>query len=104
VAVQGALTAAGDGARGSANARGGQSEYDRNPDNYTLSVALSDLSAVLIALEIAPAIFIGTSYGGLLTMFAGEQHGFRKADNIQRCLDAELYFYAVNVFDIDLTF
>jgi dipeptidyl aminopeptidase/acylaminoacyl peptidase len=26
--------------------------------------------------------------------FAGEQHGFRKAANIQRSLDAELYFYA----------
>jgi dipeptidyl aminopeptidase/acylaminoacyl peptidase len=37
-------------------------------------------------------------------LFAGEQHGFRKAGNIQRCLDAELYFYAVNVFDTDLTF
>jgi pimeloyl-ACP methyl ester carboxylesterase len=46
----------------------GQSEYDRSPDNYALPVALADLSAVLIALEIAPAIFIGTSYGGLLTM------------------------------------
>jgi pimeloyl-ACP methyl ester carboxylesterase len=46
----------------------GQSQYDRNPDNYTLPVALADLSAVLIALEIAPAIFVGTSYGGLLAM------------------------------------
>src|SRR6266496_1941072 len=46
----------------------GQSEYDRNPDNYTLPVALADLSAVVIALEIAPAIFLGTSYGGLLAM------------------------------------
>jgi pimeloyl-ACP methyl ester carboxylesterase len=46
----------------------GQSEYDRNPDNYTLPVALADLSAVLIALETAPAIFVGTSYGGLLAM------------------------------------
>jgi pimeloyl-ACP methyl ester carboxylesterase len=46
----------------------GRSEYDRNPDNYTLSVALSDLLAVLIALEIAPAIFLGTSYGGLPAM------------------------------------
>jgi pimeloyl-ACP methyl ester carboxylesterase len=46
----------------------GQSEYDRNPDNYTLPVALADLSAVLIALEMAPAIFLGTSYGGLLAM------------------------------------
>jgi pimeloyl-ACP methyl ester carboxylesterase len=46
----------------------GQSEYDRNPDNYTLPVGLADLSAVLIALETAPAIFVGTSYGGLLAM------------------------------------
>ncbi len=46
----------------------GQSEYDRNPDNYTLPVTLADLSAVLIALEIVPAIFLGSSYGGLLAM------------------------------------
>ena len=32
----------------------GQSEYDRNPDNYTLPVALADRSAILTALEIAP--------------------------------------------------
>ena len=37
-------------------------------------------------------------------LFAGEQHGFRKAGNIQRCLDAELYFYAVDVFRTGLTF
>jgi dienelactone hydrolase len=37
-------------------------------------------------------------------LFAGEQHGFRQADNIKRCLDAELAFYAVQVFRIGLTF
>ena len=37
-------------------------------------------------------------------LFAGEQHGFRKAANIQRCLDAELSFYAIEVFKIGLTF
>jgi dipeptidyl aminopeptidase/acylaminoacyl peptidase len=37
-------------------------------------------------------------------LFAGEQHGFRKAENIKRCLDAELYFYAVNVFHTPLAF
>jgi dipeptidyl aminopeptidase/acylaminoacyl peptidase len=37
-------------------------------------------------------------------LFSGEQHGFRKAENIKRALDAELYFYAVNVFGIGLTF
>jgi pimeloyl-ACP methyl ester carboxylesterase len=46
----------------------GQSAYDRNSDNYTLPVALADLLDVLTALEIAPAIFLGTSYGGLLAM------------------------------------
>ena len=51
----------------------GQSAYDRNSDNYTLPVALADLSAVLIALEIAPAIFVGTSYGGLLAMMLAVQ-------------------------------
>ena len=33
--------------------------------------------------------------------FAGEQHGFRKAENIKRALDAELYFYS-RVFGFDL--
>ena len=33
--------------------------------------------------------------------FEGEQHGFRKAENIQRCLEAELYFYS-QVFGFDL--
>jgi pimeloyl-ACP methyl ester carboxylesterase len=48
----------------------GQSAYDRNSDNYTLAVALADLLAVLTALEIAPAIFLGTSYGLLTMMLA----------------------------------
>jgi hypothetical protein len=37
-------------------------------------------------------------------LFSGEQHGFRKASNIQRCLDAELAFYAIEVFRTGLTF
>ena len=36
-------------------------------------------------------------------LFSGEQHGFRKAANIQRCLDAELAFYAIEVFKTGLT-
>jgi dipeptidyl aminopeptidase/acylaminoacyl peptidase len=36
-------------------------------------------------------------------LFSGEQHGFRKAANIQHCLDAELAFYAIEVFKIGLT-
>lgn len=34
-------------------------------------------------------------------LFEGEQHGFRKAENIKRALDAELYFYS-RVFGFDL--
>jgi dipeptidyl aminopeptidase/acylaminoacyl peptidase len=37
-------------------------------------------------------------------LFSGEQHGFRKADTIRRCLDAELAFYAIEVFKIELRF
>jgi dienelactone hydrolase len=37
-------------------------------------------------------------------LFVGEQHGFRQAANIKRCLDAELTFYAVEVFRVGLTF
>jgi dipeptidyl aminopeptidase/acylaminoacyl peptidase len=37
-------------------------------------------------------------------LFAGEQHGFRKAGNIARSLDGELYFYAIEVFGCGLTF
>jgi len=44
----------------------------------------------------------GTAVGYLL--FSGERHGFRKAESIQRALDAELYFYAVNVFATGLRF
>ena len=35
-------------------------------------------------------------------LFEGEQHGFRRAANIKRALEAELYFYAVLVFGIRL--
>ena len=33
--------------------------------------------------------------------FEGEQHGFRRAENIKRCLDVELYFYS-RIFSFDL--
>jgi dipeptidyl aminopeptidase/acylaminoacyl peptidase len=37
-------------------------------------------------------------------LFDGEQHGFRKGDNIRRALDAELYFYATLVLRTGLHF
>ena len=37
-------------------------------------------------------------------LFGGEQHGFRKAENIKRPLDAELYFYVALVLRSGLHF
>ena len=37
-------------------------------------------------------------------LFAGEGHGFKKAENIERALDAELYFYSAQVFRTKLLF
>jgi pimeloyl-ACP methyl ester carboxylesterase len=49
----------------------GLSDYDRNPKNYNLATELADLRAVLTALGVPPAVFIGTSRGGILTMLLG---------------------------------
>lgn len=46
----------------------GQSDYDRDPANYSFQVEIADVLAVLTALDCLPAIFIGTSRGGILTM------------------------------------
>jgi pimeloyl-ACP methyl ester carboxylesterase len=46
----------------------GESDYDRDAGNYNLKVELADLLAVLTAMEIGRAVFIGTSRGGLLAM------------------------------------
>jgi pimeloyl-ACP methyl ester carboxylesterase len=46
----------------------GQSEYDSDPENYNLAVELADVIAVLVALQIDQAVFVGSSRGGILTM------------------------------------
>ncbi len=51
------------------DARGrGLSAHDRNPANYSLPVELDDVVSVLTALDARPAILVGTSRGGILTM------------------------------------
>jgi pimeloyl-ACP methyl ester carboxylesterase len=49
----------------------GLSDYDNNPDNYSLPVELADVLSVLTMLEIGRAVIVGTSRGGLLAMLLG---------------------------------
>jgi pimeloyl-ACP methyl ester carboxylesterase len=49
----------------------GRSDDDSNPENYSFPVELADVIAVITALEIGPAIFLGTSRGGILVMLLG---------------------------------
>ncbi len=46
----------------------GLSAFDRDPMNYSYATELADLEAVLTALGVGPALFVGTSRGGILTM------------------------------------
>ena len=52
----------------------GQSEYDKNPENYNLAVELGDVVTVLTALGIGKAVFVGSSRGGMLAMLLGVAH------------------------------
>jgi pimeloyl-ACP methyl ester carboxylesterase len=46
----------------------GLSGYDRDPSHYSFQVEIADVLAVATALDALPAIFVGTSRGGILTM------------------------------------
>ncbi len=46
----------------------GLSDYDPDPANYSFQTELADVLAALTAFDALPAIFIGTSRGGILTM------------------------------------
>jgi pimeloyl-ACP methyl ester carboxylesterase len=52
----------------------GRSEYDSNPLNYNLAVESADVVAVLTAIELGQAIFVGSSRGGLLSMLLAVAH------------------------------
>jgi pimeloyl-ACP methyl ester carboxylesterase len=52
----------------------GRSDYDSNPENYNLAVELADVVTVLTALAVEPAVFIGSSRGGILTMLLSVVH------------------------------
>jgi pimeloyl-ACP methyl ester carboxylesterase len=46
----------------------GRSGYDRDPKNYTIAVETDDVITVMTALAVGPAVFVGTSRGGFVTM------------------------------------
>jgi len=46
----------------------GLSAWDPDPDNYTVATELDDVLAILAACEATPAVFVGSSRGGLITM------------------------------------
>lgn len=52
----------------------GLSEYDPDPQHYNLVVELADVVAVLVALGISAAVFVGSSRGGILTMLLAAAH------------------------------
>jgi len=52
----------------------GRSEYDRNHLNYSLVVETTDIISVLTALAVSPAVFVGSSRGGMLAMQLGAAH------------------------------
>ena len=52
----------------------GHSEHDADHSNYNCTVELADIVSVLIALGVGPAIFVGSSRGGVLTMMLATVH------------------------------
>jgi pimeloyl-ACP methyl ester carboxylesterase len=46
----------------------GRSGYDPDPKNYKIAVETDDVITVMTAFAVGPAIFVGTSRGGLVTM------------------------------------
>jgi len=51
----------------------GRSDYDSDPARYAIPVELADVSAVLTVREARPAVFLGSSRGGLIAMVLAAQ-------------------------------
>jgi pimeloyl-ACP methyl ester carboxylesterase len=60
----------------------GQSGYDPDPANYNVAVELTDVVTVLNTLGIGPAVFVGSSRGGILTMLMAVAHPAKLAGAI----------------------
>ena len=52
----------------------GHSDHDSDHGNYNCAVELADIVSVLFALDVGPAVFIGSSRGGVLSMTMGAVH------------------------------
>jgi dipeptidyl aminopeptidase/acylaminoacyl peptidase len=83
--------------------------YARSPINFAHQIAcpvivLQGLEDKIVPPNQSEMIYDAVRARGLPTAylaFEGEQHGFRKAENIKRALEAELYFYS-RVFYFEL--
>jgi pimeloyl-ACP methyl ester carboxylesterase len=52
----------------------GQSDHDADHSNYNCMTELGDIVSVLFELGVGPAVFVGSSRGGILTMLLGAAH------------------------------
>lgn len=52
----------------------GHSEHDEAHENYNCIIELADVVHVLTALGVGPAVFVGSSRGGVLSMLLGATH------------------------------
>ena len=80
----------------------------RSPVNFTSQLScplilFQGLEDKIVPPDQAESMFDAVWAKGIATAylpFPGEQHGFRRAENIKRALDAELYFYS-KIFGFD---
>src|SRR5580692_12623204 len=52
----------------------GHSDHDADHTNYNCMTELGDIVSVLFELGVGPAVFVGSSRGGVLTMLLGAAH------------------------------